>query len=199
MSTYSVAQVTADVRRRLNHNAPAPELIAADDLDTLLLDDRVRELLLPTLTDLYLAVPYTHLCFGHHFGQDVGWHTGGSVGAFSGWVPLPDDYLRLVVFQMSDWERPVVEAQTIDHPSYLLQRSAATGLRGTPERPRCFIAVRPEGLVLEFYSCLSQQATVGQALYQPRPTFITPDHVDIPPLCYHPLIGRLAAALTANG
>lgn len=55
----------------------------------------------------------------------------------TGIVQLPDDYLRLSSFQMTEWDRPVVHAISKEHPLYNLQKNNIT--RGNPVKPVCVV------------------------------------------------------------
>jgi hypothetical protein len=55
----------------------------------------------------------------------------------SGYIPLPEDYLRFVRLKMAGWERPVTELITIESPEYLLQKN--TVLRGGVAKPKAAI------------------------------------------------------------
>ena len=108
---------------------------------------------------------------------------------------LPKDFLRLVVFEMDDWEQAVYQAISTDDPEYEKQRSRFKGIRGTAQRPVCAIAIRPEGRVLEFYSCKSKNAQVSRAMYIPYPKIDEDGGVDISERCYDAVV-YTAAGLT---
>lgn len=92
------------------------------------------------------------------------------VGKGRGRMQLPDDFMRLVTFKMSDWERAVTEAIEETDPRYLLQSSRHAGLRGTPQRPVAAIVSEPTGLVLEFWSCTGgATVTLERGRYLPIP------------------------------
>lgn len=102
----------------------------------------------------------------------------------SGWVLLPQDFMRLIVFEMSDWERAVFTAISTSDPEYELQRQRVKALRGTAQKPVCAIANRPEGKALEFYSCKSEDAYVRRALYLPYPKIDKDGGIDICERCH---------------
>lgn len=63
-------------------------------------------------------------------------------------VPLPPGFVRLIVFQMSDWALPVTDALYSDNPRY--RQQADPILMGTPKRPIVFICDGDTNL--EYYS-----------------------------------------------
>lgn len=113
----------------------------------------------------------------------------------SGWVLLPDDFMRLVVFEMDDWERAVYQAISTDDEEYEKQRSRFKAIRGTAQRPVCALGVRPEGRVLEFYSCKSEDAQVSRAVYIPYPEIDDDGGVEVSERCYQAVVCT-AAGLT---
>ena len=104
---------------------------------------------------------------GKGFSTAVAWSS--SKTKHWGFTSLPEDFLRLVTFQMSDWSYPVVEAITETDPIYKQQNSRFAGIGGNPQRPVVAIVQHPIGLILEFYSCTSNDVAVKLARYIPIP------------------------------
>ena len=179
-----------DVRICIDQNMTSDALIESSDIDTLSLDEIVRSKILEAVRRVHLEAPNYLLEGGHNFGDAVYWKE-----LESGWVLLPQDFLRLVVFEMDDWEQAVYQAISTDTPEYEKQRSRFKGVRGTPQKPVCAIAIRPEGLVLEFYSCKSTDAQVSRAMYIPHPKIDEDGGVDISERCYNAVV-YTAAGLT---
>ena len=155
-----------------------------------LLDDIIRSKILEAVQRVHMDAPNYLLEGGHNFGDAVYWRE-----LESGWVLLPQDFMRLVVFEMDDWEQAVYQAISTDDPEYEKQRSRFKGIRGTAQRPVCAIAIRPEGRVLEFYSCKSKDAQVSRAMYIPYPKIDEDNGVDICERCYNSVV-YTAAGLT---
>lgn len=55
----------------------------------------------------------------------------------SGIVQLPADFLRITSFKMAEWDRPVTNPISKQHPVYNLQKNRIT--RGKPSKPICVI------------------------------------------------------------
>lgn len=176
---YNINDVMRDVRVCLDQNMSSEQLLQTDDMDTLALDDIVRSKILEAVVRVHTNAPTYLLEQGHNFGDAVYW---GDLE--SGWVLLPDDFMRLIVFEMSDWEKAVFTAISTTDPEYELQRQRIKALRGTAQKPVCVITVRPEGKALEFYSCKSEDAYVKRAQYLPYPKIDEDDGIDICERCY---------------
>ena len=185
---YNIHDVMRDVRVCLDQNMTSEQLLATDDIDTLSLDEIVRSKILEAVRRVHIQAPVYLLEQGHNFGDAVYWGDQES-----GWTILPDDFMRLIVFEMSDWERPVYAAISPTDSEYDLQRQRVKALRGTAQRPVCAITVRPEGKVLEFYSCKSEDAYVRRAQYLPYPSIDESEGIDICERCYTAVVYTAAS------
>lgn len=196
---YQVDRIVRDVRVSLDLNRSDEALSMEEDQETLTLDELIRSKILEAVERVHLAAPYHLLEQGHNLWDDQNGNDEDDAGAAvywgdmeSGWVLLPDDFMRLVVFEMSDWERPVYTAITTDDPLYKKQKSRVKALRGTAQRPVVAIGVRPEGKVLEFYSCKSEEAYVTRGVYIPYPSIDEYGGVDISERCYNDVVAMVA-------
>ena len=179
-----------DVRVALDQNMVSDALLEHGDIDTLSIDEIIESKLLEAIQRVHMEAPLRMLEVGHNFGDAVYWRE-----LESGWVLLPQDFMRLVVFKMDDWERAVYTPISTDDPEYDKQHSPFKGIRGTAQHPVCVLAERPEGKVLEFYSCKSTDATVSRAVYIPYPSIDEDGGVDVSERCYKAVI-YTAASLT---
>lgn len=179
-----------DVRICIDQNMQSEALLDTGDIDTLALDEIIKSKILEAIQRVHMDAPNYLLESGHNFGDAVYWKE-----LESGWVLLPADFMRLVVFEMDDWEQAVYQAISTDDPEYQKQRSRFKGIRGTAQRPVCVIAIRPEGRVLEFYSCKSTDAQVSRAMYIPYPSIDDDGGVDVCERCYNAVV-YTAAGLT---
>lgn len=187
---FQIDKIMQDVRICLDQNMESDALIESSDIDTLALDEIIKSKILEAIQRVHRDAPNYLLEGGHNFGDAVYWRE-----LESGWVLLPQDFLRLVVFEMDDWEQAVYQAISTDDPEYEKQRSRFKGIRGTAQRPVCAIAIRPEGRVLEFYSCKSTDSQVSRAIYMPYPKIDEDGGVDISERCYNAVV-YTAAGLT---
>jgi hypothetical protein len=137
-------------------------------VDTLTLDEIIESKVADAARIVENSASASLLDSGKAFGESIGWD--GQPGYGAGYIHLPDDFMRLVCFQMSDWDYAVTVAITEDTPQYQMQRSRFAGVRGTPQKPVVAITSQPIGLVLEFFSCYSgENAFIKKARYIPIP------------------------------
>lgn len=194
---YKVEEILKDVRVCLDQNMMSEALIEENDIDTLSLEDIIKSKILDAIRRVEAEAPTYLLEEGHDFGDNVYWSEDDRWKG-CGWTLLPSDFMRLVVFEMSDWERPVYEAISAADPEYTVQRSRFKGVRGNPQRPVCAIAMRPEGKVLEFYSSLDNTALVTKAVYIPYPSIDEDGGVDLCERCYTSIVYMIAALTLAT-
>ncbi|WP_290302402.1 hypothetical protein [Muribaculum intestinale] len=192
---YKLTEIARDVRIAIDQNMTSEQLLATDDIETLSLEDIIRSKIVEAVRRVETAAPVHFLEEGHDFGDAVYW---GDLE--SGWVLLPDDFMRLIAFRMSDWERTVYAAISVDDPLYAKQSSRYKGIRGNVQKPVCAVVNRAEGKALEFYSCNSEDAFVSRASYLPYPHIDEDDGIDISERCYTAVVYTVAAlVLTTYG
>lgn len=195
MAIYQLDKITKDIRTSLDQNMSSEALIEIGDVDTLALNDIIKSKIVEAVKRIHSEAPPHLLDGGHNFGDAVNW-----MDHESGWVLLPEDFMRFVVFEMDDWSRAVFTCTNVDDAEYEKQHSRFKGIRGTAQRPVCFISIRPEGRVLEFYSCKSTDAKVSRAVYLPYPKVDKYGGIEICSRCYDAVIYTIAAlVLTAYG
>lgn len=190
---YKIQQIARDVRIVIDNNKTSEQLIGDEDIDTLSLNEIIRSKIVEAVRRVITVAPVYLLDGGVPFGDSVFWRSKGS-----GWTLLPDDFLRLIIFKMSDWERPVYQPITAADPEYQLQHSRYKGLRGNPQKPVVAIVSRAEGRVLELYSCKDRNATVEQAIYMPLPKIDCDGGIEIPARCYTSAVYEAAALVLAT-
>lgn len=192
---YKLAEIAREVRIAIDQNMTSEQLLATDDIETLSLEEIIRSKIVEAVRRVETAAPVHFLEEGHDFVDAVYW-----ADLESGWVLLPDDFMRLIAFRMSDWERTVYAAISVDDPLYAKQSSRYKGIRGNVQKPVCAIVNRAEGKALEFYSCNSEEAYVSLASYLPYPHIDEDDGIDISEKCFTAVIYTVAAlVLTTYG
>lgn len=196
MKVYPLDKVAKDVRIALDQNMTSDALTAIGDVDTLAINDIIRSKVVEAVKRIHSEAPSHLLDGGYNFGDAIYWNKDGR--DFSGWVLLPEDFMRLIVFQMDDWVRAVYSALSTDDPEYILQSSRFPGIRGTVQKPVCAISIRPEGRVLEFFSCKSESAMVSRAVYIPYPKVDKYDAIGICQRCYEAVVYTIASLVLAT-
>ena len=188
-------KMAKDVRIAVDMNHDSTPLLVEDDIETVSFNDIIYAKLTDAVRMVELEAPLHLLEQGHQFGENIVWGDEGK-----GWLILPDDFMRLVVFKMSDWHHSVSEAITQDDPKYSRQWSKWKGICGNPEKPVVAIVNRAEGNVLEFFSCNDDTATVEQAVYIPLPRIDLDGGIDVSEKCYKAAVYRAGAlALSSIG
>jgi len=195
MKVYCLDEIAKDVRIAIDQNMSSDTLIGFDDVDTLSLNGIIKSKVTDAVKRIHSTAPVYLLDGGNNFGDAIYWKE-----LESGWCLLPENFMRLVVFQMDDWERAVYHAISEDDAEYKKQSSRFKGIRGTPQKPVCAIAIRPEGRALEFYSCKSENAMVSRAVYLPYPVIDEDDGIEICERCYQAVVYTIASlVLTTYG
>lgn len=170
---FIVSDLARDIRIALDSNNVSTQLFDISDVDTLTLEEIIRSKIADAVRLVELNAPYHLLDGGTVFpsaSEVITWESQPGYGPGS--VILPEDFLRLVCFKMTDWERTVYEPIDETSPLYSVQRSRFGGVRGNPQKPVVAIVNRSTGLNLEFYSCNSNPAaSVAMASYIKVPAF----------------------------
>lgn len=164
MQTVQLSQIVKQVKIILNENIEMEQIFALDP-DQLQLEELIGERIID-------AVRFIHENGRREFISDgielTGTPSTNQDG--TGYIGLPENFLRLIVFQLTAWNMPVIEPISDADPKYLMQKSKFTGVRGGPSKPVCAITNGIGGKVLEFYSVPpGTTAIVKIARYLPIP------------------------------
>lgn len=192
MATYQVNKIIEDVRVSLDMNQISDTLIDFSDGGTLSIDEIIKSKIAEAVKRVHITAPSHLLDFGDSFGDTITWNPNGK----SGWIILPEDFMRLIVFEMSDWERPCFNAISTDDNEYNMVHSRFP-VMGIPQKPIVAISVSPNGKILEFYSCKDNTAMINKALYLPYPLIDESDSIEIAQRCYESVIYIIAALVLA--
>lgn len=188
---YGIEKIKEDVRIAIDENAQSEAFINNADEDTLTLNQIIESNIEEAALMVCNAAPIHMVGDGNSFGDSLYWFD--SVGNGGGYTVLPDDFLRLITFQMSDWSYPVSVAITMNHPKYAMQKSRFPGVRGCPQKPVVAVVPRAIGLTLEFYSCTSgTEAKVIRACYLPTPKIVNGE-IELSERIYKAVINQCAA------
>lgn len=190
---YKINRIVSDIKVAIDQNSDSGQLLLDGDIDTLSLDEIIRSKIEEAGRRVETSAPTHLLEEGHIFGNAIFWEKNGC-----GWVLLPDDFMRLIAFRMSDWERTVYAAISVDEPKYKKQSSRYKGIRGNTQKPVCAIVNRAEGKALEFYSCDSEDAQIVRSSYLPYPEIDEAGGIDISERCYSAVVYAAAALVLAT-
>ena len=187
------------VRVAIDMNRGDDPLIVEGDTDTLTLDEIIKTKLADAVRLVEMEAPHIMLEGGEAFGETLSTDDKSFVIENGrGILKLPDDFMRLVSFRMSDWERTVFEAINENDPKYTLQSSRWRGICGNPEKPVVAIVRRGKGKVLEFYSCRDDTASISEAYYLPLPKIDDEDRIRVCDECYQAAVYRAASLTLAS-
>ncbi len=176
---YSVSDLEKEVRICLDRNMTSEALSDLEDVDTLALDDIIRSKIEHAAYIVERNAPNYMIDGGKSFAGTIGWGKELKVGSSSyarGTLALPDDFMRMVTFKMSDWDMAVTDFVDETDERYFQLQSRYVGLAGTPQCPVAALVQTviddKQCLALEFYTCGisdNTKATVERAYYLPRP------------------------------
>jgi hypothetical protein len=192
MNVQTIAMIQ-DVRVAIDMNRRDNQLIKVADEETLLTDALIESKLTDAIRLTELECPVTMLESGFKFADYT--HDIDKNGKVT--VQLPDDFMRLVAFEMSDWSRGVYEAIEETDPEYSRLQSPWPGVAGSPQRPAVAIVTKSTGRVLEGYSSDSS-ATIEYAIYRPYPVIDEDGYLEVSKHCYRPAVYRAAALVLAT-
>lgn len=167
--TENVETLVRDVRVAIDMNGASEALLVSDDETSLRIEEIIESKIEQAARVIEGRAPVWLLDSGKPLSGSITFQS--AIGKGRGRMQLPDDFMRLITFKMSDWERAITEPILESDPRYLLQSSRFTGLRGTPQKPVVAIVSEPTGLVLEFWSCEGgESVTLQRGRYLPMPT-----------------------------
>jgi hypothetical protein len=194
-STTEEVGLIEQVKVALDENVDSSPLAALGDVDTLTLDQIIESKVTDAARLVHENAAHHLLDNGNALGSSVMWESQPGYGA--GKVNLPNDFMRLVSFRMSDWYRAVTDPITEDSPLYAMQSSRYAGVRGNPERPVVAIVHDASTQVLEFYSCQAGPGVqVAKARYIPLP-MIEDGYIELCPKLVRAVVYRAASMTTS--
>jgi hypothetical protein len=181
---YPQSEILRDVRLTLDQNQVENSIIAGDD-DTLELDDVIKRKAIEAATEILRTAPLKMI--------DCTEKLDTSAGAWDGkafLVETPNDYLRLAVVEMSDWDMPVHKAENDDSQWRMIVHSRFAGIAPNTHRP--LVIEREQDALLEIYGSADSTATVKRARYIAYPVW-RDKVLSFPKMLYTALVNMTAA------
>lgn len=86
-----------------------------------------------------------------------------SIDTTTGYIQAPDDFLRLVSFRMSDWQRPVTELAV--KGDAISMRQYNKHIRGKTAKPVGVLAKNDTGIIIEYFSTKKSPHSLSEFLY----------------------------------
>lgn len=191
--SYAVADIVKDVRVAIDENTAVEALSEAGDADTLEMEDIIRSKIPDGINAVRLVAPLKYL----DLKLDVPTVSWVDSAKGIGRVSLPDDFMRLALFKMSDWKFGAGVAISMVDDGYRQQWSEFKGVRGNANNPVVAISgdAASGNAVLEFFSSDSADAT-ATLLYISKVT-TTADEYDIEGRLYRAVVLKTAALVMA--
>jgi len=172
MRTVQVTDLVRDVKIILNENIQNDPILTAD-LNQIELEELINGRIVDAVRSIHEAAPSEMLDDGLDITGLVQTYGGTGAGDHdgTGYVPLTDDFMRLVIFKLATWKRPVVMAIADTDPKYPMQKSRFLGVRGGVDKPICAITTGNSGKILEFFSVApgTVAPVIEKAKYLPLP------------------------------
>lgn len=183
---YGMETLRKRVRVLMDENQVSTPLTDLGDSDALSLDEIIDSSLLRSARVLGKKAPVHLIDNGVSLlGTDsdgkstlsISWRS--AVGIGMGSILLPADFMRMLVFRMSDWDLPA-DIITDDDPLYAMQQSRYPGIRGCPQRPIGVVVNHVGHYSFEFYSCTAGESVfVREAYYLREPVVSAQNTLDI--------------------
>lgn len=164
MQTVTVAEIVREVKIILDENTENNPILTVDT-DQLQIEEIIKSRIIDAVRFIHESAPSHMLDDGLNIvGSPVTVQDG------SGYVVLPDDFMKLIIFKLETWSRPVIEPISDTDPLYFAQSSRFRGIRGGTDKPVCAITTGKDGRVLEFFSVApGTTAKINKAKYLPLP------------------------------
>lgn len=167
---YAVEDIIAEVLTTMDRQVESTALLSSGV--SLSVRDVVRKHMLDAAWQMTMEAP-ARMLEGKTFGISASWESAIGIGI--GAVDLPDDFLRLLAFRMSDWTHAVYHIVEPDSSEWqMVSTSLLLGVRGNGSRPLCTITHWATGRKLEFCGCSSgAEVSVSVAVYAAKPIITT--------------------------
>lgn len=181
-----IDDLIGEVRVSLDENKTESSYLSTET-DNMELDDIISSKLVDAVRSVEESCPVWMLD-GEAMSTNITSNPDGS-GALS----LPDDFLRLVALQLTEWDTPVFAVEPMGTQKALMQENKWT--RGNPNRPVLVFGKSSTGArILKYYS-IKTAALVELAIYIKIPSVITIDgksYIKFPQILRQPIVSYCA-------
>lgn len=206
MEHMLVEEFIREVRITLDENRMETEYLVSNT-DNMELDGIIRSKILEAVRAVTLNAPLEILDAEPMIIPEAAQYAGTDG---SGYVVLPPDFFRLVLFKMRSWRAPVFVA--VSDTSDIAGQQKNMFTRATPLKPVCVLSRDLSGnRTLEYYTvgymndgkCTRRDHAIDRALYIRYPEFIEEDsglYVDFSKLLHEAVVNYCAGlALVSRG
>lgn len=208
--TYKTTKIISDVKILLDERELGEYLF--EDVYHQNLEALIQNSIVDAVQRVHMNAPFHLLDTQHAFGEDccqevvgeevdhsklIYWEKDKEENPY-GHVLLPDDFMRLIVFKMSDWNKPVYQLLPPTDPLYSRQFCPFAGVSGNVNNPLCFLVEYPEGRSLQFFRCNDNTATIEMALYVSIPKIDDEGGISISELCYQSVLYTICSLVCTS-
>lgn len=195
----TAARVCADVRRILNQDERHQSLLDLSDIDTLTLDRRITGMMARAVAETELAADHRLLDSGYSFaeGYDLEAEPAADRHLLRLTVRLPPDFMRLVSFGLTGWEKPLTRTEDPESPTAELMRLPGASALIAGHGPSEVIERRGDGARLTVW-CerpAAGEPEVAEAVYRPLPEWDRHGGIEVSRLLYDDAVRRCAEFL----
>ncbi|MEG1729363.1 MAG: hypothetical protein RR280_07470 [Bacteroidaceae bacterium] len=184
MAIYKVDDIIKEVRICFDENETSTPLIDECNEPTLSLNAIIKNNIRSAARSVIEYSPTRLLDDGIDFISAIRWKNSTAPGIGMGSISLPPDFMRLVIFKMSEWNRPVTNVIYDTDPTYYLQHSKFSGISGGVDKPVCAITTDKTGKRFEFFSCKAGSSShIDVAQYIPYPDFKNISNIECIDVC----------------
>lgn len=163
MTPRYVTDIVKDVKIILDENDVTTNILS-EDQDQIQLDAIIASKIPMAVRDIHMSAPL-HMLDGLPLTNAPFTNQDGT-----GYIILPNDFMRLAILQMTDWITPVTTVIIDTDAEYIKQKSKYAGIRGNRFKPVCALTSSNENKILEFYSVKQgEQAKIKKFTYIPYP------------------------------
>lgn len=168
-----VQDLMREVRIALDINNNPERLLREEDIDTLTEEEIIRSRILQAALIVSREAPLHLVGIGSDLSESPIVWDSRQRGRGSGRILLPEDFLRLITFKMSDWSYPLNNILPQSDPRIQMQRSKFVGIQGSPSRPILTLEQDAHGTWLVFHSSREGESVfIQQARYLPIPKIV---------------------------
>lgn len=156
-------QIIAKVRSIMNETGQDEGFSLLSE-DTVKLDDYIKSCIPDAVNLVVLGSPIR--CVNKKAYSPT---TINNNGDGTGYVVLPKDYISLIAFKMSVWNKVVVKAESVNSKAYAAQCNKVT--RAGKNKPVCILNNVADDKIIEYYSIgLTDTPVVDLFLYEAKYT-----------------------------
>lgn len=193
MTEYNVSDIVKDVRTILEMNVTSNWLTEVSDTETLSLDNLIKSKIEDGAYIVEMQAPHK-LLDGESFKDSTPIPDNNGFG----YIKLPKDFARLVLFQMNTWLLPVFEAIYPEDAAYSMLKSKFSCISGNYEKPAVAIVNNEDnpfgGLMLEYYRTKDiENDSISHAVYIPMPSISAENKVKLCYRLYRPILYSIAS------